>query len=247
MTGILLRSQPTLKSASQNEVFFCPEESNFYSYCLERLVFNRSSHSKSVVEFGSGDGSAVIRSLLRTSFEGRVYGYELSSTACADAQSRVQQLDLESQYIVHNQSFYDSAHRDAQYLIANPPYIPAPDQDIRMPLLYGGFDGAEVTNSLLSLDYENVMLLVSSYSNPVSTIAYALKNRYCIADFMITPLQFGNYSSEPKVQDHIAELRRHRKAFYSDNTYLLAGVLFRKVDLCETDMSQELIQVMTVL
>jgi hypothetical protein len=247
LTGILLRSQPILKSASQNEVFFCPEESNFYSYCLEKLVFNRSSDSSSVVEFGSGDGTAVIHSLLRTNFDGKVYGYELNRTAFTVAQARIQQFDLESQYIVHNQSFYNSAHREAQYLIANPPYIPAPDQNIHMPLLYGGFDGAKVTNSLLSLNYANVMLLVSSYSNPASTIAHAIQSSYCIADFMITPLQFGDYSSEPKVKNHIAGLRHNHKAFCSDSTYLLAGVLFRKSELCQTDISQELIQIMTVL
>jgi hypothetical protein len=74
-----------------------------------------------------------------------------------------------------------------------------------------------------------------------------VKNRYCIADFTITPLQFGDYSSEPKVKDHIARLRHNQKAFYSNNIYFLAGVLFRKIDLCETDISQELIQVMTAL
>lgn len=116
-----------------------------------------------------------------------------------------------------------------------------------MPLLHGEFDGAKVTNSLLSLNYANVMLLVSSYSNPVSTIAYALQNGYCVADFMTIPLQFGDYSSEPKVKNHIAGLRRNQKAFYSGNTYLLAGVLFRKFDLCKINRSKELIQVMTVL
>jgi methylase of polypeptide subunit release factors len=247
LTGISLRSQPTLKSSAQHEVFFCPEESNFYAYCLEKLVFNHASKSSSIIEFGSGDGSAVIHALLRTNFGGRVQGYELNPAAYTVAQAKTQEFDLEKQYIVHNQSFYDSAHGNAQYLIANPPYIPAPDHNIKMPLLYGGFDGAKITNSLLSLNYDNVMLLVSSYSNPASTMSHAIRNRYCVADFTITPLQFGDYSSEPKVKDHIAHLRHNQKAFYSGNIYFLAGVLFRKFHLCAVDLSQELLQVMTVL
>ena len=33
----------------------------------------------------------------------------------------------------------------ASCLIANPPYIPAPDDNILMPALYGGEDGANLT------------------------------------------------------------------------------------------------------
>jgi hypothetical protein len=88
---------------------------------------------------------------------------------------------------------------------------------------------------------------VSSYSNPVGTIAHALANDYGVADFMITPLKFGYYSSEPKVKNHISELRKSRKAFYSRNIYFLAGVLFKKRDISDIDLSTELIQVMTSL
>lgn len=247
MTGILLRSQSTTKSASETEVFFCPEESHFYSHCLERLVFNHCSDSDLVVEFGCGDGTPVIHSLLRTNFSGEIHGFDLNPSACKVARSRIEQYELHQQYIVHNESFFDGATSEAQYLIANPPYLPAPDNKICMPLLYGGNDGAMITNHLLTLDYANVMLLVSSYSNPVNTIAHALDHGYSVADFMITPLQFGYYSSEPKVKNHIAELRRNRQAFYSGNTYFLAGVLFRKNTDCDVDLSSELIQVMTAL
>ncbi len=251
MTGTLLRSsgasQDPTQSFSEKEVFFCPEESHFYSHCLERLVFSQCSKADRVVEFGCGDGTPVINSLIRVNFSGKVHGYELNPSACEVAQSRIDQYDLGHQYSVCNQSFFESSQADAQYLIANPPYIPAPDDKISMPLLHGGSDGATITNRLLSLDYPNVMLLVSSYSNPVDTIAHALANHYSVADFMITPLKFGYYSSEPKVRNHISELRRSRKAFYSGNIYFLAGVLFKKHDISDIDLSTELIQVMTSL
>lgn len=242
MTGTLIRKQ-----VSETEVFYCPEESHFYSHCLERLVFHQCCEVDRVIEFGSGDGSPVINSLMRSHCDAKIHGYELNPSSWEIARSRIAQCGLDNRYIVHNQSFFEVAHSEAQFLIANPPYIPAPDNNIRMPLLHGGVDGATLTNHLLTLNCPNVMLLVSSYSNPVNTIDHALKHDYGVVDFMITPLQFGYYSSEPKVKNHIAEMRTQGQAFYSQNIYFLAGVLFRKRDLCDTDISRELIQVMTAL
>jgi methylase of polypeptide subunit release factors len=228
-------------------VFFCPEESHFYSHCLERLVFNHCCDTDTIVEFGCGDGTPVLNSLIRTNFVGPVHGYELNPAASQVAQSKVSQYGLDHQYFIHTGSFFESPRLNAEYLIANPPYLPAPDTDILMPLLYGGFDGGAITNALLRLEYPNVMVLVSSYSNPVHTIAEANANGYSIEDFMVTPLQFGYYSSEPKVRNHIAQLQKNHQAFYSGNTYFLAGVLFRKSQLSNVDLSNELIQVMTSL
>ena len=47
---------------------------------------------------------------------------------------------------VHNGCFFENAAAaDATWLIANPPYIPAVDDDILMPALHGGEDGATLT------------------------------------------------------------------------------------------------------
>lgn len=116
-----------------------------------------------------------------------------------------------------------------------------------MPLLFGGIDGATVTNELLSLDYENVLVLVSSYSNPKSTINQARENGYFVKSFMVLPLKFGYYSSEPKVKNYIEELRKKQMAFYSGDYYFLAGVLFQKHQEGAVDLSNELAQVMTSL
>jgi methylase of polypeptide subunit release factors len=247
LTGTLLRPQQSTLSFTENEVFFCPEESQFYSHCLERLVFSNCKNCDPVIEFGCGDGSPVINSLLRTKFDSVIYGYELNASACEVALSRIKQYKLNHQYVVYNQSFFDSHRPDAMYLVANPPYIPAPDNKIRMPLLHGGVDGAAITNRLLTLGYANVMSLISSYSNPVETIALAQDQGYTVADFLVTPLQFGYYSSEPKVKNHIAAMRRDRKAFYSNHIYFLAGVLFKQRQLADVDLSSELLQVMTAL
>lgn len=43
------------------------------------------------------------------------------------------------------------------------------------------------------------MLLVSSYSHPASVLAHAAACGYRVVDFLVTPLPFGTYSSQPKV------------------------------------------------
>lgn len=247
MKEILLRPEETPKFFSQDEVFVCPEESQFYSHCLERLVLNDCVSSELVVEFGCGDGSPVINALLRTRFTSLVHGYEMNGLACKVANARIKQYKLDHQYMIHNQSFFESSTPEAEYLVANPPYLPAPDNKISMPLLHGGIDGAAITNRLLSLNYSNVLLMISSYSNPVDTVNHAIAQNYYVANFMISPLRFGYYSSEPKVENSILNLRKHRKAFYSKNVYFLAGVLFKKQHESAADLSTELIQVMTAL
>lgn len=249
MTGTLLNSRRFELEAvapSPNEVFYCPEESHFYSQCLEKMVLPRCTPVDRVVEFGSGDGSPVIHSLLRTHFKSKIQGYELNSESCQIAQSHIQQYQLDDQYIVHNQCFFEGWKLSgANYLISNPPYLPAPDSHICMPALHGGYDGAVLTRRLFDLGCEQILSLISAYSNPLETIEYALAQDYYVADFMISPLKFGYYSSEPKVQNTIAALRRERKAFYTQNIYLIAGVLFQQRHKAETDLSRELIQVLT--
>ncbi|BAY09513.1 class I SAM-dependent methyltransferase [Calothrix sp. NIES-2098] len=229
------------------DIFFCPEESNFYSNCLENLVLRNCETSESVVEFGSGDGSPVINSLLRNKFDGVIHGFELNTSAWKAANLTIDEYNLTNKYIINNSCLFNSSKPQAKYLVANPPYLPAPDPDIYMPLLFGGIDGATVTNNLLSLGYENVLLLISSFSNPKSTIEQAHDYGYTVNNFVVLPLKFGYYSSEPKVKKHIEELRKQKMAFYSGEYYFLAGVLFSKCPENTTNLSQELTQVMTSL
>ncbi|MFB2936760.1 SAM-dependent methyltransferase [Aerosakkonemataceae cyanobacterium BLCC-F154] len=238
---MLTTSQPL------KDVFFCPEESHFYSHCLETLVLQNCVNSESILEFGSGDGSPVIKSLLRSEFDGIIHGFELNSLACQVAESKIKEYQLGDRYIIHNRCLFDAAKPDATYLVSNPPYLPALDNKLYQPLLHGGIEGITVTKKLLSLNYQNVLVLVSSYSNPQGLVNYALANDYVVSDFAISPLQFGYYSSEPKVKDRIQELRRNNRAFYSKNIYLLAGVLFTKESVSSGNLSTELVKLMTSL
>ncbi len=229
------------------DIFFCPEESSFYAYCLETLVLNQCIDTESIIEFGSGDGSPVIQSLLRANFNGIVHGFELNKLACAEANSKIEEYGLGKKYLIHNRSFFDSGRPKAKYLVSNPPYLPALDNKLYQPLLHGGKDGITVTQKLLALDYENVLVMVSSYSNPEGLIDYAITKGYHTSNFLVSPLQFGYYSSEPKVMDRIGEMKKHNMAFCTKNIYLLAGVLFSKRHQAASDLSNELLQIMTSL
>ncbi len=235
-----------LTQQSLKDVFYCPEESEFYSQCIKEIILKQCNNAEIVVEFGSGDGTPVINSLLETKFKGKIYGFELNESAYEVAKSNVRKHELDSKYIVKNQSFFSSLNKNAEYLISNPPYLPAIDNKIYQPLLHGGIDGSDIARKLLSLNYENVLLMVSSYSNPQSLIEYAISQGYSTGNFMISPLKFGYYSSEPKVKNTILEMQKKGLAFYSDNIYLLAGVLFTRNQMT-VDLSSELIQVMTSL
>lgn len=258
MKDVLLTTQSTASVVTQPtaynlpcEVFWCPEETRFYAQCLEKMVLNQCSRLNAIVEFGSGDGSAVIYSLLKTPFEGVIHGYELSPIACQIARTHIRQQGLKNRYIIHNECFFKGLKQQAaDCLIANPPYIPAPDDRILMPELYGGVDGASITKTLLTVGCDQVLLMISAYSNPVETIAHARAQGYQVVDFMVTPLPFGYYSSEPKVRSWIAKMRSQNQAFYSRNVYFLTGVLFqqrKQANQANTDLSDELLKVMTAL
>jgi methylase of polypeptide subunit release factors len=239
--------KPVAELCSPNEIFVCSEESHFYAQCLERMVLKQCIVTDAIVEFGAGDGGPVIEALAKSSFEGTVYGFELNPVAHKLARSRIKAQRLEKKYVVHNQCFFENLTIKADYLIANPPYLPAPDNDLYIPALHGGNDGAVITKQLLSLGYKNVLLMISAYSNPVEVVDYAARQGYQLVDFMVSPLRFGYYSCEPKVRQAIAKLRERQQAFYSEKIYFLSGVLFREGSELDRDLSKEFKKVMTVL
>jgi methylase of polypeptide subunit release factors len=235
------------EGCSPKEVFVCSEESRFYAQCLERMVLNQCSATDTIVEFGAGDGGPVTEALAKSSFEGKIHGFELNPAAYKLAKSKIKAQQLETKYVVHNQCFFENLMLEANYLIANPPYLPAPDNDLYIPALHGGADGAGITKQLLSLGYKNVFLMISAYSNPVGVVDYAARQGYQLMDFTISPLRFGFYSCEPKVRKAIAELRERQQAFYSERVYFLSGVLFSEDSKLDRDLSKEFKKVMTAL
>jgi methylase of polypeptide subunit release factors len=131
----------------------------------------------------------MINVLIRNQFHGLIHGFELNTSAWKAANSIIDKYQLGDKYIIYNSCLFESSQPNANYLVANPPYLPAPDNDIYLPLLFGGIDGATITNKLLSLNYDNVLLLVSSFSNPESTIQKAKANGYYVNNFLVLPLK----------------------------------------------------------
>lgn len=209
------------------------------------MVLNGRLDHDAIVEFGSGDGSPVIKALLRSDFNGVVHGFELNAAACEIAIARVQEYELDQHYQLYNTSFFEAARPDASVIISNPPYLPAIDNKLYQPLLHGGIDGITITKKLLEQGYDEALMMVSSYSNPQGLVDFAAQQGYCVSNFLISPLPFGYYSSDPKVQSRIAEMREQQQAFYSNQMYCLAGVLFSQ--RCEIDLTGEFLQVIRAL
>jgi hypothetical protein len=231
------------------EVFVCPEESAFYAQCLHLLLAGHCRTAPVIHEFGSGDGMPMIEAVLRSCFKGVIHGYEINGASWNHANSQIRHHQMEQRYIVHHISFFNAGEKPcAGTLVSNPPYLPAcNDSCLYIRGLHGGSDGSMISRNLLSLDYPTVLLMVSSYSNPVGLIQYASEQGYSVDDFLIRPLRFGRYSSQPEVKNRIIELHQENKAFFSEHYYLLAGVVFQKQNHADKELSADLTALMQSL
>jgi methylase of polypeptide subunit release factors len=135
-------------------------------------------------------------------------------------------------YTVELGDFFDQADstggRPVSTVIANPPYIPAPDRDILMPELWGGVHGNDLVLQLLKAGHENVITAVASYSDPLTTVRVAGDLGYRVANFLAMALDYGRYSSEPKVRAHIERLCAEGRAWAADDGYMVAVALFTR-------------------
>ena len=113
-------------------------------------------------------------------------------------------------------------------VISNPPYIPAPDRDILMPELWGGLRGNDLLLQLLKAGYDNVIAAVASYADPGETVRTAADLGYRVANFLAMGLDFGPYSSEPKVRAHIRRLCAEGRGWADENGYLVAVALMTR-------------------
>jgi methylase of polypeptide subunit release factors len=231
------------------EIFVCPEESSFYAHCLSKLLLEYCQTETCIHEFGSGDGLPMIEAVHRSSFQGVIHGYEIQNVSWNLACNQIKQHQIEQHYIVHHDSFFNDCNKPyAETLVTNPPYLPAWTDDVLyMKGLYGGVDGSMVSRKLLSLQYSTVMLMISSFSNPASLLQYAGGLGYSVVDFLIQPMPFGFYSSQPEVKSRIVELYHEYKAFFSEHYYLLACVIFQKKKQADVELSADLMTLMQSL
>ncbi len=198
-----------------------------------------------VVELGTGDATAI-SDVVAALPELRVVSYDISESSVREARANIAAAGVADRYTVEHGDFFDSADSSAglpaSTVISNPPYIPAPDGDLLMPELWGGVHGNDLVLQLLKAGYENVITAVASYSDPVTTVRTAGDLGYRVANFLAMALDFGRYSSEPKVRAHIQRLCDEGKAWAEDDGYMVAVALFTKNPDIRGDRAQQLLR-----
>lgn len=232
-------------------IFRDREESEFYAQCVRDFLFRHGYElleNKEVVELGVGTGETIAELIKYHDFTGKITGYEIDAASFEYAQQVVSDHSVADRYMVINENFF-SAVRNLMVggcVISNPPYLPAHERPAQMPELWGGPDGSEVTKRIIEYGFEHLILLVSSFSNPLSIIEHALSHGYRVLDFAVRTMRFGPYSSQPAVGERIAQLSRQYEAFVSVDRYCVAGVAWVKNPKV-ADLSGALAQALTSL
>lgn len=198
-----------------------------------------------VVELGSGDATAI--SDVVASLPGlRVRGFDISAPSVDEARQNIRARGVDDRYTVELGDFFDQADSSGgpqiATVISNPPYIPAPDRDILMPELWGGVHGNDLVLQLLKSGYDNVIAAVASYSDPVATVRTAEDAGYRVVNFLAMGLDYGTYSSEPKVRDHIRRLCDEGRGWAGDDEYMVAVALFTRNPDVPGDRADQLLR-----
>jgi methylase of polypeptide subunit release factors len=202
-----------------------------------------------VVELGTGDATAiadVVESLPGL----RVHSYDISAAAVDRARANVAARGLADRYVVELGDFFDQADASGgpspRTAIANPPYIPAPDRDIRMPELWGGPYGNDPVLQLLKAGYDSVITAVPSYSDPATTVTTAADLGYRVVNFLAMALDFGQYSREPKVLEHIRRISAEGRGWAGEDGYMVAVALFSRDPGVPGDRAAQLLTALQV-
>jgi methylase of polypeptide subunit release factors len=198
-----------------------------------------------VVELGTGDATAIADVVAHLP-ELRVASFDISEPSVLQARANIAAKGVADRYTVELGDFFDRADSagspSASTVISNPPYIPAPDRDILMPELWGGVHGNDLVLQLFKAGYENVITAVASYSDPVTTVGTAGDQGYRVANFLAMALDYGRYSSEPKVQAHIRQMCEEGRAWAADDGYMVAVALFTRNPDVPGDRADQLLR-----
>jgi hypothetical protein len=215
--------------------FSSADESAHYGFSvcmlLEQYRHALRWEEEGVVELGTGDATAVADVVSRLPGL-RVRSYDISASSVTKARANIAARGVADRYTVELGDFFDQADsagdRPVSTVISNPPYIPAPDRDILMPELWGGVRGNDLVLQLLKSGYDNVIAAVASYSDPGTTVRTAEDVGYRVANFLAVGLDFGPYSNEPKVREHIRRLVAAGHGWADGNGYMVAVALFTR-------------------
>src|SRR4051794_21497801 len=211
---------------------------------LERYRSELRWEDEGVVELGTGDATAI--SDVVGSLPGlRVRSFDISASSVEAARANIAARGLTERYTVELGDFFDQADAaggtPVSTVISNPPYIPAPDGDILMPELWGGVHGNDLVLRLLAAGYDNVVVAVASYADPVACVTSAAELGYRVVNFLAMGLDYGPYSSEPKVAAHIRRLVAEGHGWAGERGYMVAVTLFSRDPALPGDRAAELL------
>jgi methylase of polypeptide subunit release factors len=229
--------------------FSSADESAHYGFSVCMLLDQYREQlrweTEGVVELGTGDATAI--SDVVAALPGlRVRSFDISAPSVEAARVNIAARGLSERYTVELGDFFDQADSAAgapvSTVISNPPYIPAPDRDILMPELWGGVHGNDLVLQLLKAGYDNVIAAVASYSDPEATVRTAGDLGYRVGNFLAMGLDFGRYSSEPKVRDHIRRLCAEGRGWAGDDEYMVAVAMFTRNPDVPGDRADQLLR-----
>ncbi len=229
--------------------FSSADESAHYGFSVCMLLDQYRSQlrweEEGVVELGTGDATAIA-DVVRSLPELRVRSYDISAPSVEAARANIAERGVSDRYTVELGDFFDQADAaggpPVSTVISNPPYIPAPDGDILMAELWGGVRGNDLMLQLLKAGYDNVVAAVASYSDPLGTVRIAGDLGYRVGNFLAMGLDFGTYSSEPKVRDHIRRLCAEGRGWAGENEYMVAVALFTRNPEVPGDRADQLLR-----
>ena len=229
--------------------FSSADESAHYGFSvcmlLEQYRAQLRWEQEGVVELGTGDATAI-SDVLGALPSLRVRSFDISAPTVEKARANIAARGLTDRYTVELCDFFDQADAaggpQVTTVISNPPYIPAPDGDILMPELWGGIRGNDLVLRLLKAGYDNVIAAVASYSDPLETVRTATDAGYRVGNFLAMGLDYGPYSSEPKVRDHIRRLCAEGRGWSGEDDYMVAVALFTRRDDIPGDRADQLLR-----
>jgi methylase of polypeptide subunit release factors len=233
--------------------FSSADESAHYGFSvcmlLEQYRPQLGWDAHGVVELGTGDATAISQ-VVSVLPDLRVRSFDISAPTVETARANIAVRGLTDRYTVELGDFFDQADSaggpPVATVISNPPYIPAPDRDILMPELWGGVHGNDLVLQLLKAGYDNVITAVASYSDPETTLRTAEDLGYRVANFLAMGLDFGPYSSQPKVHRHIRQLCAEGRGWASDDGYMVAVALFTRNPDVPGDRAGQLLRALQI-
>jgi methylase of polypeptide subunit release factors len=233
--------------------FDSADETAHYAFSVRMLLARYREQLRwedgGVVELGTGD-AGLIADVVAVVPGLRVHGFDISATSVARARENIAARGVADRYTVELGDFFDQADAagglPVRTAIANPPYIPAPDRDILMPELWGGPYGNDSVLQLLKAGYESVITAVASYSDPAGTVRTAADLGYRVVNFLAMALDFGQYSSEPRVLAHIRRICAEGHGWAGEDGYMVAAALFTRSPDLRAERAPQLLKALQV-